>query len=203
MTGNSKVRKAALGFRSHSGWACAILLAGPKDKPSILERRRVTLCDPSIHGSKQPFHEAEPMAFSRAEAFIKQCAQSSDVLARQDLKSLANAAEASGVEIVACGLTTASGRPLPDLRSILASHSLIHAAEGEFYRDALARACERMGIKVSRVKEREVADWTAARLNLTETVLKARLAGWGKALGPPWTADEKLATMAAWLALAS
>lgn len=143
------------------------------------------------------------MTFPRAAAFIKVCTRSSDVLARRELNSLANAAKANGVEIACCGLTTASGRPLPDLRSILASHSLIHAAEGEFYRDALARACEHRGIEVSRVKEREVADWTAARLTMTDSELKVRLADWGKALGPPWTADEKLASMAAWLALAT
>ena len=142
------------------------------------------------------------MAFPEASVFIKKCTRSSDVLARQELKSLANAARANGVEIIGCGLTTASGRPLPDLKSILASHSLIHAAEGEFYRDALARACEHAGIKVSRVKEREVADWTAARLGMMDTALKARIANWGKVMGPPWTADEKIATMAAWLELA-
>jgi hypothetical protein len=203
MTGASKVRKAALGFRSHSGWACAILLGGPKTGPRIIVRRRVTLCDPSIVGSKQPFHEAEHMAFPRAAAFIEKCTASSAALAHRELKDLASAAKSSGVEIVGCGLTTASGRPLPDLKAVLASHSLIHAAEGEFYRNALARACERTGIKVSRVKEREVAIWTAARLNMTDGTLKAQLAEWGKSLGPPWTADEKLATMAAWLALAT
>lgn len=202
MTGTSKARRATLGFRSHSGWACAIVLAGPKTDPKILDRRRITLCDPSIHGSKQPFHEAEPMPFESAKAFIDSCTKSTDRLAAGELKALRKIADTNGVEIVGAGLTTASGRPLPDLRSILASHSLIHAAEGEFYRDALARTCVRAGIAVSRIKERETADWTAARLNLTDTALKTRLADWGKALGPPWTADEKLATMAAWLALA-
>jgi len=142
------------------------------------------------------------MPFAEAERYIHKCTCSTDALARGELKSLRDIAKANGVEIVGCGLTTASGRPLPELKSILASHSLIHAAEGEFYRDTLARACNAAKIKVSRVKEREVADWTAARLNLTDTALKTRLMEYGKALGPPWTADEKLATMAAWLALA-
>jgi hypothetical protein len=195
-------RKAALGFRSHSGWACAILLRGPKALPEILDRRRVELCDPTITGSKQPFHQAEAMPFAKGKAFIERCTSSSDTLARAALKELRKVAEAGGVEITGCGITTASGRPLPELQSILASHSLIHAAEGEFTRDRLAHACTAAKIAVSRVKEREVADWTASRLNLTDTALKTRLAEWGKALGSPWTADEKLATMAAWLALA-
>jgi hypothetical protein len=201
MTGTSKARKATIGFRAHSGWACAILLAGPKTNPKIIDRRRVMLCDRSIQGSKQPFHEAEEMPFASAEAFIERCTKSTDALARFELKALRDVAKKNDLQIVGCGLTTASGRPLPDLKSILASHSLIHAAEGEFYRDTLARACKAAKIEVSRVKEREVADWTAARLNLTDTALKTQLATYGKALGAPWTVDEKLATMAAWLAL--
>jgi hypothetical protein len=202
MTGSSKVRRAAIGFRAHSGWACAILLAGTKAKPDVVERWRVVLCDPAITGSKQPFHQAEPMRFADAEAYIAGCTRSTDALARAALRQIRDFAKRGEVEIVGCGLTTASGRPLPDLKAILASHSLIHAAEGEFYRDTLARACVAAGIPVSKVKEREVADWTAARLKLTDGELRERLAVFGKALGPPWTADQKLATMAAWLALA-
>jgi hypothetical protein len=202
MTASSKVRRAAIGFRAHSGWACAILLAGTKANPDVVERQRVVLCDSAIAGSKQPFHQAEPMRFADAAAYIAGCRRSTDALARAALKQLRAFAKRGALEIVGCGLTRASGRPLPDLKSILASHSLIHAAEGEFYRDTLARACSAAGIPVSRVKEREVAEWTAARLNLTDGALRERLAAYGKALGPPWTADEKLATMVAWLALA-
>jgi hypothetical protein len=203
MTGRSKVRRAALGFRAHSGWACAILIAGTKANPDVVERRRIVLCDSAIAGSKQPFHQAEPMRFADAQTYIARCTRSTDALTRAALGQLRAFAERGETQIVGCGLTTASGRPLPDLKAILASHSLIHAAEGEFYRDAVARACAAAGIPVARVKEREVADWTAARLNLTDAGLRERLAAFGKALGPPWTADEKLATMAAWLALAA
>jgi hypothetical protein len=90
---------------------------------------------------------------------------------------------------------------LPDLGSVLASHALIHAAEGEFYRDAVARACARANIGVARMRERDIEGWAAARIG--EAQLKTALAAFGKALGPPWTADEKRATMVAWLVLAS
>jgi hypothetical protein len=143
------------------------------------------------------------MGFELARDFIARCTRSSEGLARSAIGELGKIAHANALDLVGCGITTASGRPLPDLRSILASHSLIHAAEGEFYRDVLARAATRAEIAVSRVKEREVADWTQARFGLSDTALKARLADYGKSLGPPWTADEKMATMAAWLALAT
>ena len=44
--------------------------------------------------------------------------------------------------------------PLPDLRSTLLSHATIHAAEGEFYRDAIVRECVERGISVKRLRKR-------------------------------------------------
>jgi hypothetical protein len=202
MTGISKGRKAAIGFRAHSGWACAMLVAGSRNGIEIIERRRVELCDPKIEGSKQPFHEAEPMPFTKADAFITRCTAATDKLAQAAITSLQDIAEGNDLRIVGACLTTASGRALPDLRGILASHTLIHAAEGEFYRDALGRAVEAAKLKVSRVKEKDAAVWTASRIDLNESRLREELAAIGKTLGPPWTADEKLATMAAWLVLA-
>jgi hypothetical protein len=103
--------------------------------------------------------------------------------------------------LTGCGILTASGRALPDLESVLASHALIHTAEGEFYRAAVARACEREKIAVSRVKERDIREWAASRIG--EKMVASTLIAMGKALGPPWTTDEKLATTIAWLVLAS
>ncbi len=132
---------------------------------------------------------------------MERCTKSTDGYAHAALKKFVAIAAAHRRKLCGCGVLTASGRALPDLQSILASHALIHAAEGEFYRNAVARACEREKIAVSRVKEREVEGWTASRVG--EKPLNSTIAAMGKALGPPWTADEKLATMVAWLVLAS
>lgn len=204
MTATSKdpeAKPAALGVRAHSGWAAAILLAGPSRAPQILERRRIMLCDPAVEGSKQPFHHAEPMSFPDAQRFIATCSESTGHYAREALAQLIAAANTHRCRLGGCGILTVSGRALPDLGSILASHALIHAAEGAFYRDAVADACEHEKIALSRVKEREVERWTASRVG--EKALKTTIAAMGQTLGPPWTVDEKLATMIAWLVLDS
>ena len=204
MTATSKdpdATRAALGVRAHSGWAAAVLLGAPPEAPEILERRRFQLCDPGIEGSKQPFHHAEPMNFANAREFLERCTKSTDAYARAAVRSFGKSASAHGRKLAGCGILSAPGRALPDLESVLASHALIHAAEGEFYREAIARACRRKKIAVSRVRERDVENWTAARVG--QAALKSTMAAMGKALGPPWTADEKLATMIAWLVLAS
>jgi hypothetical protein len=109
---------------------------------------------------------------------------------------------ARGHEAVAGGLLLAGGRPLPGLRDVLASHALIHAAEGELFRDALRRASHRCGLRVAEVRERELEQRAARSLRRPVAELGRRLAEWGRALGPPWTLDEKRAALVAWLALA-
>ena len=201
MTATSKGRKAALGIRCHSGWAASILLCEDGDAVAVLDRRRMQLCDSAIEGSKQPFHTAEPMTFTQGEAFIARCAAASDALARAAVEALLSFAAAQKLKIRSSGILSASGRKLPSLKEILASHALIHAAEGEFYRDAMARACELAGLNVIRIRERDALRQAADQTALSEGQLKDRLSRIGKQLGPPWTEDQKLATLAAWVAL--
>ena len=53
------IGQAALGFRVHSGWAVLVVLAGPVETPTILDRRRIEIADVEMEGSKQPYHAAE------------------------------------------------------------------------------------------------------------------------------------------------
>jgi hypothetical protein len=190
--------RIALGVRSHSGWAAYVLLGGRASSPILLARGRIELCDPSIAGAKQPFHTAEPMPFPSGERFISQCERATAVLAQKAFLGFARQRGA----ISACCVLTASGRPLPDLKAILASHALIHAAEGEFYRNAIALAAEKVGIAVERLRERDVVA-ASERLPGTQDDRKARLEEFGRQVGPPWRQDEKLSALAGWMALAA
>ena len=48
--------EVALGFRVKSGWAVAVLVAGPATAPKIVDLRRVQLADPSEQETIQPYH---------------------------------------------------------------------------------------------------------------------------------------------------
>ena len=48
--------RAAVGFTVKSGWASAVVLAGPAAAPRVLDSRRVDLSDPAIPDSRQPYH---------------------------------------------------------------------------------------------------------------------------------------------------
>ena len=193
---------AALGFRTHSGWTVVVAVAGSLRRPVVLERRRIEAADTAIPGSKQPYHAAERMGAETAEMLIRRCRDSSTLLAVRAVSALAAQLKQKGHRVVGAGILFASGRPLPDLAATLQSHALIHTAEGEFFREVLVRAAEHCSLHVTKVKEREVWDRGTMVFRLPAVDLQQRIAGLGKSLGPLWRQDEKLASLAAWIALA-
>ena len=178
-------------------------LAGPPASPTVVDRRHIVLADASIEGSKQPYHEAEGRKPKDAERVVGRCIDSSRRLALEALRAAVDELRGQDHDVAGCGLLLASGRPLPaDLHAILASHALIHAAEGEMFRDVLVRASEACALPVTGVRERELLARAAEATGLPAPALQRRVGAMGRALGPPWRQDEKLATLAAWLVLA-
>lgn len=203
MAKQAPVRRAALGLRAHSGWAALVALAGSSESVMVMVRRRIETADPSIRGSKQPFHAAEPLKLQDAQALIQKCTDSTRRLSRAALQTAIADLRAKGFEVGGCGVILGAGRSLPALEAILASHPLLHTAEGEFYRHALVEAGEHCGLTVLGVKEREAYERGAAQLRLSVTELEKRIAALGRGIGPPWTQDQKYAALVGWMALAN
>jgi len=192
---------AALGFRSHSGWAALVVVAGSPGAPVIIDRRRVQTADSRIRGSLQPYHAAKGMPLAEAEAFLDRCSAASRRMAQEAVHNAV--AELAGKGYAAAGacVLLGSGRPAAGLAATLRSHPMIHTAEGDFFRDALKTACESCALPVVGVKEKELIGRAAAVLGVTADHLQLRAAELGKGLGPPWRQDEKLCAIAGWLAL--
>lgn len=193
---------AALGFRAHSGWAALVVVGGSRRSPGVLDRRRIELADPAIPGSKQPYHAVERLELKEAEKLVRSCVDTARRLARQALRAVVDDLRKSGHEVVGCGMLLGSGRPATTLAATLASHALIHTAEGEMFREALRHACKHWSLTVSGVREREIYERGAAELRLRVDELQGRLSELGRAIGPPWRQDEKLAALVGWLVLA-
>jgi hypothetical protein len=193
--------RAAIGFRAHSGWAAAVAVSGPKDAPLVVGRRRIELVDGSAAGKAQPYHAAAAGDPRDAERLIASSAESARSLAQQGLAAFVEELRKAGYEAVGCGILLAAGRPLPALESILASHPLIHTAEGEFFREALRAAAGACELPLISVKEREIFTRASMDLGIPADRLERHVVHMGQSIGPPWRQDEKLAAMAAWLAL--
>jgi len=193
---------AGLGFRSHSGWAAVVAVSGSPLNPVVLERRRIEIADSTIMESKQPYHAAQRLDLLQAEALIRSCRDRSTILATEAVRGMLVDLEKRDHPVVAAGLLCGAGRTLPNLATTLRSHALIHTAEGEFFRDVLELACEPCALRLTRVKERELWDWSAIVFHLSSGELQRRIHELGRSLGPPWRQDEKMASLAAWIALA-
>lgn len=194
---------AALGFRAHSGWAAAVAVSGWPAAPVVVARRRLEIADPDDPDAKQPYHAAEPLAFAAAQWLVQGCTETSQRLARDAVGAMIADLRAAGHAVVGCGLLQGSGWPLPDLAGILASHALIHAAEGQMFREVLAAAGRHHELTVIEIREGELMTRCTADLRLSSEQLTRMLTALGRTLGPPWRQDEKFATLAAMLALAA
>ncbi len=197
------VTACAIGIRVHSGWGALVAVAGKAGGEQIVDRRHIEIIDPQVAGAAQPYHFAERMDIRAAEKHIATCAAMAARLALDGLRDAARALRERGRHLTGAAIVLSSGRPLPDLPRILASHAMIHAAEGDFFRHAFHEACRSLKIPVTGIREKELDDHAAATLRKTAPGLRERISGLGRLLGPPWTADEKIAAMAAAIVLAT
>jgi hypothetical protein len=187
---------AVLGFRPHTYWTAAVALTGEADAPQVMERRRI---DFAAGDERSVYHRVETMDPDEANAWIARVWAACEADARRGIGQLVQDLAGSGVALGLAVVPIGRGKPPDNLEDIVASHSRMHAAEGDFYRGVVASACTALGLEVRRVIERDLPG-TVARL-LGGVPPEPRLKAMGAALGPPWTEDQKLATLAAWSAL--
>lgn len=199
--GVARAARAALGFRAHSGWAALVAMAGPPGAPSVVDRRRIELADPAIPRPVQPYHAAQKLKLPEAEAYVQRFAREAEHLAGVALREATERLTGAGFECAGCGIPLGSGRPVPTVEAALASHPMLHTAEGELFRSALIKASENCGLQVLGIRERDLMARGAEGLGISLDALPLRLAELGRAAGPPWGQDQKLAALAAWLVL--
>jgi hypothetical protein len=193
-------RPAVLGLRAHSGWAALVAVAGSALAPEVVDRRRIEMADGPE--AKQPYHAAEDLPLPKAAALLERFARKAQDRAAAGLGAVLPDLRGKGYDVVGTVILTASGRPLPPLESVLASHALIHTADGEHFREALAAASDGQRLRVTRIREKELLARAEAALRRPAKELQSSVTAWGKALGPPWTQDQKLSALGAWTVLA-
>lgn len=195
------MKHAALGFRAHSGWTALVAISLEEDFPLVLLRDRPHLVNTFTYEFRQPYHTAEKRPPPEARSFISRVHAEARRISYRVIHSAQTNLHKQGYKLESCGLLLASGKPLPGLPQILASHALIHAADGELFRKALLHASKRCGIESFTTKESELLERAVNILHLQPNDLRRHLTNLGRPLGSPWSQDEKFATLAAWLSL--
>jgi hypothetical protein len=196
-----QMKPAAIGVRVHSGWSVLVAVSGDPGAPEIVERKRIVIIDPSVAGAKQPYHFAVALTLQAAEKHLADRAADSQRLAQSAVAESLHELRGRDYRVAGCALLLASGRVLPPLAEILASHALIHTAEGEFFRRTLRDAFEHLCVRVTGVRERELDACAEAAFGSAAPRVLQRISGLGSTVGPPWTSDEKHAVLAALMLL--
>jgi hypothetical protein len=191
----------ALGIRVHSGWGAVVAVCSNGSAVEVLDRRRIAITDPKMPGARQPYHWAMDRDLPTAAKHLADCAAASEALAIDALRDTVEGLRRGGREITGCALLLSSTRPLPALERILASHALIHSAEGEFFRERFRNASEALGIPVTGLVERGLAECAKAAFGKAAERVQQQIAGLGRSIGPPWTTDQKAAALAAAIVL--
>jgi len=195
------MKTAAFGFRMHSGWGALVAVSGDADSAEVVHRCRLEVIDPSLPGGKQPYHYAAELPLEKGKQHISNCSAQSKAKALTAICDTLQELKSRQYQIKSAAVLMASGRALPSLPEILASHPIIHTAEREFFRSAVIKACAELKIPLKQFRERELEDHANSAFGKKSLLVLRRVSGMGIVLGPPWTADYKAAALAALLAL--
>jgi hypothetical protein len=178
-----------------------VVVAGPSRAPEVVLRRRIEMTD-RTRGAAQPYHAVEGRPLAEATRRIEGYKRTADALAYEAVRATVEELKTRGYAPVASGILQSSGREGASLEAILASHALIHTADGNHFRDALAQASRKCGLEVVPVPQKTLIELATAALGEPAAKLQATVQGFKKTMGAPWGADEKSAALVAWMLVA-
>ena len=188
----------ALGFRVHTGWSAVVAAGGAFPQVTVPHRGGVELLDADSGISRFVYHDARELSLAKAAELVHRAREAVHDAASGAVKLLMKTLRAAGHDVTVAAILAGGARVPDDLAAILASHALVHAAEGALFRQALVSAAEACGLEVIIIPERQL--WQRAAAAFGEDI-RQQVAARGKSLGPPWAEDQRAATVAALLAL--
>ena len=187
-----------IGLRAKTGRAIAVVLGGTTELPSVVTKFEVSLTEPKIPATFQPYHEVMEIPWEESQKAVQKFVRAIESVARSSLARLIKKLDSQGLTVKGIGVVGSKDR---DLARIGNYHIRAHAAEGILFRHVLELAAETNKVKSRSFSDRDLDQNAASELEFTKATLKRRLNEMGKSLAPPWRTDEKQAATAAWLVL--
>ena len=189
---------AAIGAAVHSGWAVIVAMGNTATDPRVLLRSRIELIDEQHPESKQPYHAVESLALAEARRRLDAFEASARGKAQSALDAIDRTLLQQDYRMRSVGILDSSGRAADNLAAILSSHALIHTADGNHFRAAIAAAAELRGLQVTRLAAKALEPHVRTKLSLSADTIARMQTAFGKQLGAPWGADQKQAALLAW-----
>ncbi|MDQ6800770.1 MAG: hypothetical protein M3041_08025 [Acidobacteriota bacterium] len=187
-----KQTRAAIGLKTKTGRAIAVVLSESDGRPQFVCREMLKLFDESLPATLQPYHNVMELPWSESVVAIRGAITAIEKIAAASLRTLIDAVHARGLRVECVGIVGPADRKLERIGS---PHIRAHAAEGVLYRAVMETAA-----RDNACKSRSFVD-PAPELGRPVREVRKFLEAIGKAAGTPWRADEKSAAMAAWAAI--
>ena len=202
--------RAAIGLRAQRGGALAVGVTVRDGEPQILVSGVIETGAPGDRLSLEPYRAAAEMprgpqgkASADAAAVVTEGRRRQDRIAAENLRVLIRQLEGAGDRpIVAALLVNRAGWVTDLLEYSLAWPEHAAVADGLAVRDALRFACGECGLEVIETDEKSLPDGATETLGLSRDQIDARLKVLGGAVAKPWRKEQKLACLAAWVAIA-
>lgn len=175
------------------------MLGYADNSPTLVRCAPALLSDPQVPATKQPYHAALELPPKEAKATAQKLVKLVSAAAQHSVKELLEEAAEAGYDVQGAGIVVGS---LADPASLRNEHIRAHGLEGQLFRTVLEDAFESRGIRCSVFVEKEAYARASEKLGCTEEAARRAVARIGESHEGSWRAEEKMAALAAWVALA-
>lgn len=199
----------ALGLRAIRGGGVVVGVALDNAEPRIVLSTFVATGAEDDRLSFEPYHVAVELPRSptgeptpEARAAVAEGRKRQDKLAAKGFTYIVAKLRERQYEPVAAALLVNRAGWMTDLLAYslaFADHPPV--AEGLAVRDALRFGLKKAAISIAETDEKSLPDVASEVLGLGSAAIDARLKALGATAGMPWRKEQKLACLAAWLAL--
>jgi hypothetical protein len=194
--------RVAIGIKCHSGWAATVVIGASGNEFQLIDRRRIELVERNdALWAKMPYHAAEELEPGEGAELVRKGIESAHRIAIREIRFLADRILDEDHQISACAVLTPSPMPAWSRAEILAVHVRMHKAEGVLFPEATVNAAVACRLDAVEVPEKRLDQIARDAFGTRLDKVLDNLAGLGKAAGPPWRKDQKIAALAAAVAL--
>jgi hypothetical protein len=196
-----------LGFRALKGGGVVVGVAADGSQPRVVLSTFLPTAAAGDRLALEPYRVAAEMERgvpAEAAAAVAEGRKRQSELAAKGLENVVRKLQEAGCEPAVAALLVNRAGWITDLLDYsLAWPEHVPVAEGLAVRDALRFAIRGVGIDVTQLDEKSLPDLASKDLGMSPADLDARLKALGTAVGPPWRKEQKLACLAAWVAVAA
>jgi hypothetical protein len=189
---------AGIGFRAKTARAIAIALTLDNSVPAYLSRWDLVLHDPADPATSQPHHTVMELPWESAISAVQPLERRIENVATKAVAKLVGELRVRGFAPAGVGIV---GSPDRNLARIGNPHIRAHAAEGILFRSVLEVAASNHSLRWRSFSDRSFDEVATVELSRPGDDTKALITAIGRAAGKPWRVDERIAAMAAWVAL--